>query len=309
MSSNDSNARKATPTPRRNARTAPEGTESIPVRPVVDGSTSRDAYADARPSSERRPSRRGNTTDHDAGVKVIHTTTRDVREGERAAREADRARLAEAGSTAGASRGRRSRADGTPDATAPAAPAAKSEGENAEQGEGTGRQAERHRSKKRRPSRRRSGEGAGVSSRETAERVRGTGERMAGYARTHTRKLVVIAAILAALVSLYFPVRDYYVAWRRQSDLQAQYEQVQSNNEGLQSDVDRLQSREGIEDEARRHGYGYEGENTLSVEGIDEDDGNQGVNPIDGQETAQAEVPWYIHVTDFIFGYSSETSS
>lgn len=104
---------------------------------------------------------------------------------------------------------------------------------------------------------------------------------------------------------IYPPARDYYVAWRTQSELQATYDAVSADNSALQSDVDRLQSREGIEDEARKHGYAYEGENTLDVQGLSGDDSNQGSNPLDGEVQAeQTDLPWYVRLGDIVFFYT-----
>lgn len=76
---------------------------------------------------------------------------------------------------------------------------------------------------------------------------------------------------LAVLLSLYFPVRDLYVAHRTNEILQRQLEIRETYNEGLQKDVDKLLSTEGIEDEARSSlGLVMPDEKRLEVKGLDE---------------------------------------
>ncbi|MDD5799080.1 MAG: hypothetical protein PUD09_00310, partial [Coriobacteriales bacterium] len=141
------------------------------------------------------------------------------------------------------------------------------------------------------------------------EWLRYQGERFVEFWRRHPKGMVAVVAVVVALVMVYGPARDYYVAWRRQSALQATYDAVSSDNDALQGDVDRLQSREGIEDEARRHGYGYSGESTIDVEGLPDDSANQGSNPIDGEVQAQeTDQPWYIRLGDVVFGYSPDSA-
>ncbi len=81
--------------------------------------------------------------------------------------------------------------------------------------------------------------------------------------------LVVLIAVVA---SIYFPVRDYYVAWRSQDVLEERLKQGRSYNEELQDNVDKLLSQEGIEDIARDElGLVREGETAGVVVGLDED--------------------------------------
>lgn len=76
---------------------------------------------------------------------------------------------------------------------------------------------------------------------------------------------------LAVLLSLYFPVRDLYIAHRTNEILQRQLEIRETYNDGLQKDVDKLLSTEGIEDEARSSlGLVMPDEKRLEVTGLDE---------------------------------------
>ena len=56
--------------------------------------------------------------------------------------------------------------------------------------------------------------------------------------------------LLVAAVALYSPVRNYYVAKRTGQVLQVKYDQLSDENAGLTYDVNRLQTKQGIEDEA-----------------------------------------------------------
>ena len=103
------------------------------------------------------------------------------------------------------------------------------------------------------------------------------------------------AVVLFALF-FYGPVKGLYQAWRTEGVRQEQLAELSSSNEAYQQEIDRLQTREGIEDEARRRGYVAEGETSIVVEGGEEDDGST-------EESTGDETPWYLHVADFIFRY------
>ena len=74
------------------------------------------------------------------------------------------------------------------------------------------------------------------------------------------------------LVSLYFPVRDLYVAKRSSDILTKQVEIRQQYNDGLQKSVDKLLSEEGIKDAASEDlGLVMPGEKRIEVQGLDDD--------------------------------------
>jgi len=132
-------------------------------------------------------------------------------------------------------------------------------------------------------------------------------------------KVLVIAAILAAVIvaALYPPLRSYYQAMRSSEALEATYAQVQEDNTTLQEDVDRLMTREGIEEEARKRGYVSEGETGAIVEVEGQTDAalaeaeNDASSAADDSAAdasisdAAADTPWYINVLDTIFGYEA----
>ena len=72
------------------------------------------------------------------------------------------------------------------------------------------------------------------------------------YDFTHgpLRPLFIGIVVALVLVSLYFPVRDLYVAKRSSDILAKQVEIRQQYNDELQKSVDKLLSEEGIKDAA-----------------------------------------------------------
>lgn len=117
----------------------------------------------------------------------------------------------------------------------------------------------------------------------------------------HFRAALLIAAlVLGVLMAMYGPVQTYYRAWRAGQDLQAQLDELNASNEQYKDDIQALQTREGIEDEARRRGYVTNGETKVVVDGLNDgsDDSSQSS---DGDQ--QAQKPWYIELGDKVFHY------
>ncbi|WP_234966913.1 FtsB family cell division protein [Olsenella urininfantis] len=94
---------------------------------------------------------------------------------------------------------------------------------------------------------------------------------IASWAGAHKLISGFVVIVLALLAMLYGPVREYYAAMRTGQDLQAKYDDISRENASLAGDLNRLQSREGIEDEARRRGYVSEGETSVTVKGLPEE--------------------------------------
>lgn len=117
----------------------------------------------------------------------------------------------------------------------------------------------------------------------------------------HFRVALLIAAlVLGVLMAMYGPVQTYYRAWRAGQDLQVQLDELNASNEQYKDDIQALQTREGIEDEARRRGYVTNGETKVVVDGLNDgsDDSSQSS---DGDQ--QAQKPWYIELGDKVFHY------
>ncbi len=89
---------------------------------------------------------------------------------------------------------------------------------------------------------------------------------------------------------------------RTTQDLQVKYAALKSQNKDLQSDVDTLMSKEGIEDQARKNGYVYPGEKGVEVKGLKED----GKDP-SAAITYKDDRAWYTKVLDVLFGYDRKT--
>lgn len=129
-----------------------------------------------------------------------------------------------------------------------------------------------------------------------------------------TKPLAIALVILAILGGLYGPMRDYYVAYRTGDILARQLQVSERYNKSLQSDVSKLLSKEGIEDEARsKLGLVMPGEKQLEVKGLDGDsssDSSDASSSLTASEIAKreaevaAEAPWYIKVLDTVFFYS-----
>lgn len=131
------------------------------------------------------------------------------------------------------------------------------------------------------------------------------------------RALVVAGVILTCVLFLYQPLRSLYVARRNEQVLTEQLAQMNATNNSLQSDIGALQTREGIEDAARRLGYVGEGETAVNVEGIDSSAGDAlsdsstsvagtagSSGSSDSSDAAStSDDPWYVRIGDFIFGY------
>ena len=126
--------------------------------------------------------------------------------------------------------------------------------------------------------------------------IREKGEGFLNTADRFRTALVVVAVLLVVFVALYAPAQGLYCAWRDQGVQQAELDELTKANEQYQSDIDRLQTREGIEDEARRRGYVAEGESEIVVDGTLPGDGQQG-------DSAEEELPWYLALGDFVFQY------
>ena len=137
------------------------------------------------------------------------------------------------------------------------------------------------------------------------------------YDFTHgpQRALFIGIVIALALVSLYFPVRDLYVAKRSSDILAKQVEIRQQYNDELQKSVDKLLSEEGIKDAASEDlGLVMPGEKKIDVLGLDDDSDSssskKSSNAKKASEVAKEieevgkDAPWYIQALDMLFGFN-----
>ena len=137
------------------------------------------------------------------------------------------------------------------------------------------------------------------------------------YDFTHgpQRGLFIGIVVVLVLVSLYFPVRDLYVAKRSNDILAKQVEIRQQYNDELQKSVDKLLSEEGIKDAATEDlGLVMPGETKIDVLGLDDDSDSssskKSSNAKKASEVAKEieevgkDAPWYIQALDMLFGFN-----
>ena len=132
------------------------------------------------------------------------------------------------------------------------------------------------------------------------------------YDFTHgpQRGLFIGIVVALVLVSLYFPVRDLYVAKRSSDILAKQVEIRQQYNDELQKSVE-----EGIKDAASEDlGLVMPGEKRVEVQGLDDDSDSssskKSSNAKNASEVAKEieevgkDAPWYIKTLDMLFGFN-----
>lgn len=137
------------------------------------------------------------------------------------------------------------------------------------------------------------------------------------YDFTHgsLRPLFIGIVVALVLVSLYFPVRDLYVAKRSSDILAKQVEIRQQYNDEQQKSVDKLLSEEGIKDAASEDlGLVMPGEKKIDVLGLDDDSDSssskKSSNAKKASEVAKEigevgkDAPWYIQALDMLFGFN-----
>ena len=137
------------------------------------------------------------------------------------------------------------------------------------------------------------------------------------YDFTHgpQRGLFIGIVVVLVLVSLYFPVRDLYVAKRSNDILAKQVEIRQQYNDELQKSVDKLLSEEGIKDAASEDlGLVMPGEKRIEVQGLDDDSDSSSSKKSSNAKKASKvakeieevgkDVPWYIQTLDMLFGFN-----
>lgn len=136
------------------------------------------------------------------------------------------------------------------------------------------------------------------------------------YDFTHgpQRGLFIGIVVVLVLVSLYFPVRDLYVAKRSSDILAKQVEIREQYNDEMKKDTDKWLSEEGVKDSARDLGMVMPGEKRIEVQGLDEDSDSssskKSSNAKKASEVAKEieevgkDAPWYIQALDMLFGFN-----
>ena len=116
------------------------------------------------------------------------------------------------------------------------------------------------------------------------------------FARNHTQLVVFLGVVIFLLVGLYPPIRGYYHAVREHDELLLNQQKLEEDQKRLESEVQGLQTKEGIIDEAHKQGLVSGNEESARVEGLDKKK--------DENTVQHPDYPWYIKVGDFVFGFT-----
>lgn len=116
------------------------------------------------------------------------------------------------------------------------------------------------------------------------------------FARNHTKLVAFLGVVIFLLVGLYPPIRGYYHAVREHDELLLNQQKLEEDQKRLESEVQGLQTKEGIIDEAHKQGLVSGGEESARVEGLDKKK--------DENTVQRPDYPWYIKVGDFVFGFT-----
>ena len=124
--------------------------------------------------------------------------------------------------------------------------------------------------------------------------------------RFSSRALITCATFVLAVVMLYQPVANYYQEVRQQQQLEAEYAVVADYYSNLKSEVDYLNTKEGLEEYVREElGWVKGGERVATVEGLEPRDATvkQGSITADISNAVPTPVTWYSPVLDVLLGY------
>jgi len=116
------------------------------------------------------------------------------------------------------------------------------------------------------------------------------------FARNHTKLVVFLGVVIFLFVGLYPPIRGYYHAVREHDELLLNQQKLVEDQKRLESEVQGLQTKEGIIDEAHKQGLVSGDEESARVEGLDKKK--------DENTVQHPDYPWYIKVGDFVFGFT-----
>lgn len=125
-----------------------------------------------------------------------------------------------------------------------------------------------------------------------------------------SRWAIALCGVVFAVVMLYQPLADYYGEVRQLQQLEAEYSALESHNELLQSQIDYLNTDEGLEDYARSElGWVRPDDNVVVVEGVQADTSSTDSGDIFRSipsDTVAAPATWYSGVLDAVFGYGGK---
>ncbi|MDO5044649.1 MAG: septum formation initiator family protein [Coriobacteriia bacterium] len=117
---------------------------------------------------------------------------------------------------------------------------------------------------------------------------------------------IVLVLIAGTFTALYFPAKDYYVAYRENQRLQDEYLENIQRNKDLEAKVKDLQTLEGIEDKAREDlNMVLPGENSVNVVGLPEETKTAQPAAVTArvpEGSGTAPESWQTRFLDFFFG-------
>lgn len=124
--------------------------------------------------------------------------------------------------------------------------------------------------------------------------------------RTFMIGAAVAACLVMSTVFLYPTAQRYYCSVRDHDKLVIEYDALVDRNQGLQSDVDSLQTDAGVEQRAHEQlGWVKKGEESANVRGLNLEETQQGstITPNISSDSVQAPDTWYSPLLDLVFGY------
>ena len=122
-----------------------------------------------------------------------------------------------------------------------------------------------------------------------------------------TRGLVALAVVGLTVFMLYPTCQSYYTETRQLQQLQAEYDALNAYNAQMQSQINYLNTEEGLEEYARSElGLIRQDEHMVTVEGVESS--SDGASASDTahsplNETIPAPDTWYSGFLDVFFGY------
>ena len=119
---------------------------------------------------------------------------------------------------------------------------------------------------------------------------------------------VAIVVILAIATYMLYPVaRNYYIAFRENTRLEAEYEAVMARNEKIRDQLVELTTPEGIQDRAREEfGWVMEGEEAVNITGLNITESSTGLPASIEPGSVKASDTWWTKFLDFIFGIEDD---
>jgi cell division protein FtsB len=117
--------------------------------------------------------------------------------------------------------------------------------------------------------------------------------------------LGALLSITLICIFCYAPAKTYYTELRNTQKYAAELEALEARNETLKSNVESLNTDQGIEDKAKsEYGYVKEGEGSALVQGIERQQTYTLPTYVDSSKI-EVESYWYTPALDFIFGYNA----